>query len=237
VDATAQTYWGYDVEVEPVGETGSARLRFRPFSLHADQLPRDYHPIQVPNVAEFRPLPAPQFPAGTFQSGQVIAVDVLKNPATGQKVVDYIEVEFEPIYVSSKAEPRDFQVSDVLLHVLLPSLRVNGETVPATIAVADRSLHSRLVWLSLPGRGRFLLSLSPHAGYPFQKAGLVNGSGLSFSWNGDRYELLVKKQITESGGNWNLYVLGASAGQPPAANREFSYGQVNSVEEFLSQTR
>lgn len=124
VDAAAQTYWGYYVEVEPVGETGS----------------------------------------------------------------------------------------DVLLNVLLPSLRVNGETVPATIAMADRSLRSRLVWLSLPGRGRFLLSLSPHAGHPFQKAGVVNEFGLSFSWNGDRYELLVKKQITESSGNWNLYVLGAPAG-------------------------
>ncbi|MBV9302740.1 MAG: hypothetical protein JOY62_10710 [Acidobacteriaceae bacterium] len=235
VDPAAQTYWGYDVEVEPVGETGSARLRFRPFSLRADQLPKDYHPIQVPNVANFRELPPPQFPAGTFQSGQVIAIDVLKNAATGQKVVDYIEVEFEPTSVPSKAEPRDFEASDVLLHIFLPSVRVNGKDILVSVRVADRSLHSKLIWLSLPGRARFLFSLSPRAGHPFQKTGTISGSKLSFSSNGARYELSSSKQITESNGNWNLYVLAAPPGPVDPSDSGFSYGEVNTVEEFLSK--
>src|SRR5258708_4843571 len=88
-DPASKTYVGYDVEVEPMDKTGSARLRFKPFSLRADQLPKEYH------AADFRALATPQFPAETFQSGQTIAVDVLINPATGQKVVDYVEVSFE----------------------------------------------------------------------------------------------------------------------------------------------
>lgn len=238
VDPSAQTYWGYDIEVEPLGETGSARLRFKPFSLRADQLPKDYHaspsPIHIPGIADFRALPPPQLPTGTFQSGQVIAVDVLKNLATGQKVVDYIEVEFEPTYVPSNAEPRDFQVSDVLIHIFDPYLRVNGTDVPQAIAVADRWLHGKLVWLSIPGHGRFLLSLSPYAGYPFQRSGVVSGSRLSFSWSGDRYDVQTRKQITEVGGNWNLYVLAAPV-TSAAAGQGFSFGEVNSVEEFLSK--
>src|ERR1700691_4893817 len=73
-DPASKSYWGYDVVVEPMGETNSARLRFQPFSLRADQLPKEYH------AAEFRNLGAPEFPSQTFQSGQMIAVDVLVNP-------------------------------------------------------------------------------------------------------------------------------------------------------------
>ena len=98
VDPVDETYWGYDLEVEPGGEIGTAQLRFRPLSLTAERLPKDYHPRQVPNVAAFHALAAPPLPSGTFKSGEVIAVDVMRNPATGQKVVDYIEVEFEPVY-------------------------------------------------------------------------------------------------------------------------------------------
>ncbi len=143
-------------------------------------------------------------------------------------------MEFEPNYVLSKAEPRDFQVSDVLLHIVVPSPRLNGKTLLQALTVADRALNSRLVWLSLPGRGRFLPSLSPYAGYPFQKAGVVSGFGLSFSLNGDRYRLLTKKQITESSGNWNFYVLAAPSEPADATGQGFSYGEVNSVEQFLS---
>jgi hypothetical protein len=240
IDPVAKTYWGYDVEVEPMDKIGSARLRFKPFSLRADQLPKEYHakpnPIHIPNIAEFRALATPQFPAEAFRSGQTIAVDVLKNPATGQRVVDYIEVEFEPIHMPSKAEARDFQVSDVVLHILVPSLRVNGAEVPPAI-VASRMVARKLVWLSVPGHGRFLLSLAPYAGYPFQKSGEVNGFGLSFSWNGDRYEWHSREAITESSGAWNLYVLAAPLATTEATAQGFSFGGVNSVEEFLPKAQ
>jgi hypothetical protein len=234
-DPPAKTYWGYDVEVEPTDKPGSALLRFKPLSLHADQLPKEYHaspaPIHIENIAEFRALPPPQFPAGTFQSGQTIAIEVLKNPATGQKVVDYIEVSFEPIRIPSQAEPRDFQVADVILHITAPSLKVNNGEVPEAI-VADQAIMRKLVWLAVPGRGRFLLSLSPYAGYAFQKVGVVRGFGLTFSWSGDKYEWLSRSAITESSGNWNLYVLAAPSA---AAGGGFSFGGVNSVDEFLAK--
>ena len=228
-DPESRTYWGYDVEVEPTEKPGSALLRFKPFSLRADQLPKQYH------AADFLALPPPLFPKETFQSGQTIAIDMLKNPATGQKVVDYVEVSYAPINIPSKAEPRDFQVADVILHITAPSLRVNNAEVSQAI-VADQAIKRKLVWVSVPGRGRFLLSLSPYTGYPFQKAGVVSGFGLSFSWNGDRYEWLSRSAITESSGNWNLYVLAVPAMAESNA-RGFSFGAVNSVEEFLSKAQ
>ncbi len=241
VDPEAQTYWGYDVEVEPTDKIGIARLRFKPFTLRADQLPKEYHtgtgPIRVPNIAEFRALPSPQVPAKTFQSGQAIAVDVLTNAATGQKVVDYMEVSYEPTSgTPSQAEARDFQVSDVLLHMFGPSLRVNGAEFPQGV-VADRGVARKLIWLSVPGHGRFLFSVSPYAGYGFQKSGVVSGFRLSFSWNGERYELTSWKPITESSGSWNLYVLAAPLTAGDATAQGYSFGAANSVEEFLSMTQ
>ena len=226
-DPESKTYWGYDVEVEPTEQPASARLRFKPLSKTADQFPKQYH------AAEFRRLPSPQFPAETFQSGQTIALEVLSNPATGQKVVDYIEVSYEPIRIPSKADPRDFQVSDVILHVIAPSLRVNDTAVPPVV-VADQAIARKLVWLSIPGHGRFLLSLSPHAGYAFQKAGVANGFEISFSWNGNRYGWLTRGPVTESSGAWNLYVLAAPQTTAEATAKGFSFGAVNSVDEFLS---
>ncbi len=161
-DPESRTYWGYDVEVEPTEKPGSALLRFKPFSLRADQLPKQYH------AADFLALPPPLFPMATFQSGQTIAIDMLKNPATGQKVVDYVEVSYEPIRIPSKAETRDFQVSDVILHITAPSLRMNSVGVSPAV-VAAQTVFRKLVWLSVPGHGRFLLSLSPYAGLPIPK--------------------------------------------------------------------
>ena len=84
----------------------------------------------------------------------MIAVDLLINPTTGQKVVDYIQVTFEPTgEVPSRAAPRDFQVADVLLHIVAPSLLVNDVAVPP--AIADMVINRGLVWLSVPGRARF----------------------------------------------------------------------------------
>src|SRR5260370_26863812 len=110
----------------------------------------------------------------------------------------------KPIRIPSKAEPRDFQVADVLLHIVAPSLRVNDAEVPRAI-VAAQGVARKLVWLSVPGHGRFLLSLSPFAGYPFQKTGVVRGFGLSFSWNRHPHEWLPRQPITESSGAWTLF--------------------------------
>jgi protein-disulfide isomerase len=87
-DTVNRTYFGYDLVVEPLGQTSSAIVKFQPLSLRGDQLPGRYA------SPEFRSVGLPRFPAETFKSGQTIAVDVLENPGNGQKVVDYIEVAF-----------------------------------------------------------------------------------------------------------------------------------------------
>lgn len=92
-DPVNRTYFGYDVVVDvkvSAGKTNPAAVKFQPLSLRGDQLPSEY------GAADFHSAAIPRFPTETFQAGQTIAVDVLKNPATGLRVVDYIQVTLEP---------------------------------------------------------------------------------------------------------------------------------------------
>jgi protein-disulfide isomerase len=89
-DPVNRTFFGYDLVVQPVGQTHSAIVKFQPLSLRGDQLPGKY------TSSGFRSVGLPRFPAETFRSGQTIAVDVLENPANRQKVVDYIQIAFVP---------------------------------------------------------------------------------------------------------------------------------------------
>jgi len=87
-DPATHTYFGYDVVVQ-AAKNGPAIVKFQPLSLRGAQLPKEY------NAAEFRTAAIPQFPAETYQAGQTIAIDVLKNPKTGLRVVDYVQVSHE----------------------------------------------------------------------------------------------------------------------------------------------
>ncbi len=100
-DPVTKTYFGYDLVVEPFGQTGNASVRFQPLSLHAGQLPAQYA------SSDFKAVGLPRFPVESFKTGQIIAVDVLQNPATGQKVVDYVQVARETQSGSTAAAAPD----------------------------------------------------------------------------------------------------------------------------------
>jgi protein-disulfide isomerase len=87
-DPATRSYYGYDVVVTP-GKGAASTVRFRPLSLRGDQLPKEY------GAAQFHAAAIAEFPSQTYHTGETIAVDVLKNAATGQRVVDYVQVTLE----------------------------------------------------------------------------------------------------------------------------------------------
>jgi hypothetical protein len=66
---------------------------------------------------------------------------------------------------------------------------------------------SATFWFAVSGRGRYILSLRPIDGKPFQKAGAIRDHVISWNVGGERYELRMQKPIVEEGGAYNLYVL------------------------------
>jgi hypothetical protein len=143
-----------------------------------------------------------------IEDGDAFALDVLVNPQTGGKIVDVVQVSFDQSRLReaplSESPPRDYTLADVELNISNYKLLVNGEMVAG--AKRTGGCAGPLVWFHLPGKGRFILSLMPHAGYDFRKVATIEHNKISFNWDGTYYEWFSSSPIIGSGGNWNLWV-------------------------------
>lgn len=207
VDRKDQLYFGYELLVEPVAETRQFRVTVRPLSAGYEQTlrarrafrDRRLHPSY--NAAAFDASPQ------LIGDGDTFALDVLRNPRTGAKVVDFVTVSLDdPRFREARANqgpPRDFSLADVPLKVTNYKLLVNGEHAWRSTG----GCSGPLVWFSLAGGGRFIFSLTPRPGYDFRKVGAVEHNKISFTWGDDRYEWVSALPVVGTGGNWSLWVL------------------------------
>jgi len=54
------------------------------------------------------------------------------------------------------------------------------------------------MWLGLPVKGMFILSLGPRRGYNFQKAGAIRHYVVAFEFDGNQYEIRTSGPIADS---------------------------------------
>ncbi|HLM57648.1 MAG TPA: hypothetical protein VK422_16195 [Pyrinomonadaceae bacterium] len=208
VDKKNELFFGYELLVEPVSGSRLFRVSVRPLSAEYIQAlkarpafaRRQLHPSY--NAAAFPSQPQ------SVGDGATFALDVLHNPRTGEKIVDLVTVSADdPRHHSrpSTEEPaRDFSLEDVRLSVFDYQLKVNGETV---FRSPGGGVAGSVVWFSAPGRGRFIFSLVPRPGYPFEKVGKIEHDRIKFEWAGDRYEWVAGQSVVGLGGNWNVWVM------------------------------
>jgi hypothetical protein len=207
VDSKNELFFGYELLVEPVAATRQFRVTVRPLSEeYLQQLrarpafqKRRLHPSY--NAAAFSATPQ------LINDGDTFALDVLRNPRTGAKIVDVIQLTLkDPGLQEAESDrpPSDFALEDVQLKVTNYTLRVNGEIVKQR---PSGGCAGALIWFALGERGRFILSLVPRPGYQFQKVGAVRHNTISFEWGGDTYEWESSLPVVGTGGNWNLWVL------------------------------
>jgi hypothetical protein len=207
VDKKDELYFGYELLVEPVAATRQFRVSVRPLSAEYEQTLRARRAFQNSRLH-------PSYNASAFDSrpqligdGDTFALDVLRNPRTGMKVVDFVTVSHDdPRFQQARASegpPRDFSLADVPLKVTNYKLLVNGESAWRSTG----GCSGPLVWFSLADRGRFIFSLTPRPGYDFKKVGTVEHNKISFAWGEDRYEWVSALPVVGTGGNWSLWVL------------------------------
>lgn len=207
VDKKDELYFGYELLVEPVAATRQFRVTVRPLSAEYEQTLRARRAFQNRRLH-------PSYNASAFDSrpqligdGDTFALDVLRNPRTGTKVVDFVTVSHDdPRFQqarTSEGPPRDFSLADVPLKVTNYNLLVNGESAWRSTG----GCSGPLVWFSLAGRGRFIFSLTPRPGYDFKKVGAVEHNKISFAWGDDRFEWVSAQPVVGTGGNWSLWVL------------------------------
>ena len=228
VDRSRKVYFGYDAQVTVVRTESDTKYRiaFGPLSFTPE-----LQSILGEDAKTWKLLPAPRFPAPrVVRSGDVLELTLLTNDAQRQQLSEYVTLQeprrtgfnYEPPreFTFAGGTPRDFASGDVELQLQEP--RVNT-TYPSTTAPQSAPLEwvSRdgsgqtafkspgsasgpILWIYLPGRGRFLLSLTPRT--EFRRAGEVRGSSLRFTVDGQTYDVWSSSRIAPATAAFNLYV-------------------------------
>lgn len=147
----------------------------------------------------------------TVGNGDTLAIDVLINPQTGVKLVDYYRISNKPAV--NRREPgafatagaRPFKTDEIELNVFQYELRLNGETVYKS----GGGFRGRFIWVDVPKVGRFLFSLAEKEAEAagFTPAAYVNEHQIVFSHGGNNYELLSEQPIVPGSGVFYLWML------------------------------
>ena len=143
-------------------------------------------------------------------NGDTLAIEILGNPRTGARLVDYFLISDHPIpEVESNRDTLARQakllaMEDIELSVFGFDIRRNGKS----IYKSEGGVRGRFIWLDMPGVGRFLFSVMPRSeAGGFVKAAYVTGQQISFSHGPDQYEVVTNQPIVFASGVYNLWML------------------------------
>ena len=208
-DRTHKKAFGYDVTVEPGEDGKSAQLRIQPFFPGSSKI-------------SFEPdctfVGLPQYPViSSVGVGETVALDLLANGTTGQKIVDYLTLR-RHAEIDMQRTPRDFSLTDVELTILDPRILVNGSPEPTNDMLG---LTGAVMWLYVPGHGRFILSLVPHDKFGFVRNGIVSGNGMLFHDGTVEIRVECRSQVVPGSGAYNLYAVHQPAWRPPSPTYPF----------------
>ncbi len=162
------------------------------------------------------PYPVPQI----LREGETIALLLANDDRTGRRLVDYIRVG-TGVMKPRPGVARDIYADDAELTITKPRLRTNGveqraPTVPATVSAP-------VVWVDIPGQGRYDLSFKPRAAEGFERAGEVAENSLVFSLGGNIFRIDCADRIATGSGTYNIYARKEPA-EAPADAPSFTFG-------------
>ena len=174
--------------------------------------------------------------------GDIIALDLFTNAATGQKIVDYIRVEsfgsrkvVDEYIRRVRAHPvsgmaRDFSIEDAELRMIQPRMMVNGQALKS--ANFGGGFTGTVAWFYLPDHGRYIFSLAPHLEIGFQKAGQVSGTSLMFTSDGVIFAIECSQRIAAGSEPYNLYLFHDPTWRPREADSiaPFLFGSADRAE-------
>jgi hypothetical protein len=216
VDRNSQSYIGYDLVVSGDAANGYQAL-FQPLSNAPEML------STFGGGLDLKPMPQPKYPAPQrVRQGEAIALDVMVSSDGRGKIVDYLQ--FSPPQspdlppTTGTAPARDMTVDDDPLNVTMESVArctvlIGGQKFAGRVGFRDG--NGSTLWVALPGHGRYVLSLAPHAG--FVPAGTIREHVIAFH-DGDRqFEVRLANPLAAEGHAWNLYVWHDAAFVPLAA--------------------
>lgn len=183
-------YIGYEYTMQPAGD-GLYRVAFSQMQLST--LQKHQGPFKenwqqaVPVV-----LPAPQ----TVRVGEPFEVTLYENGI--ERVYDRIVLSRTP----TPGWPGVYrQVDRTVMRLRQPQLYINGQLTASQPSAGS----GPVIWVHLPGQGRFLIALDPQQNSRFVQAGHVNGKEVEFQSEGTQFRIVCTDPIT-TGGDRPVYV-------------------------------
>jgi hypothetical protein len=214
--------FGYEVVLEPSADGATAQLRIEPL--------RDpEHALRNGWSMGSLPVGLPKYPViPGLRLGDTVALDLMVNPSTGQKLVDYLTLFRAG---TSGEPPHDFSFADVWLTIDKPSILVDGKPLPARAS----GVAGRAIALSISGRGGYVFSLFPNEKLGLRRNGTIESKILTFQDAGATFRIECATPIAPGMGPYNLYVARSSAIQlMPGVPFGFAAG---TAEAFLAEPR
>ena len=192
-------YLTYTMTFEPIAGTDTFRVTFNDSAV---------------------PYPVPQI----LRDGETIALTLAVDARTGRRLVDYIRVGTGVMH-SRAAVSRDVYAEDAELTIAQPRLRTNGLEQKAESL--SPKLSAQVVWVDIPGQGRYDLSFKPRADQGFERAGEVAENSLVFSLGGNIFRIDCADRIATGSGTYNIYAR-KERDQKPEDPLGFTFGALDS---------
>ena len=249
LDRVTRVYFGYSVQLDTQPQRNAFRLTFQPLSL-TPGLQKHFGDDAV----SWKPLPVPRFPAPQIiRAGEVLELPLLSNTNWGQRLTEYLTVQepaprvqgfqdLNPVtreFSFAAGAPHDFTVNDVALRLQNPRVFINGRFEELSARTMGEE-SGAVVWMYLPNRGRFLLSVVPNAQRGFRRAGEIRGNSLRFTVGSNTFSVTSASRIAPGTAAYNLYVLHQPDWRPTYANADvdlMTIGAADSVTEILGDGR
>jgi hypothetical protein len=188
-------YLTYTMTFEPIARTDTFRVTFADSAV---------------------PSPVPQI----LRDGETIALTLAADPQTGRRLVDYVRVGTGILH-SRTGVSRDVYAEDAELTITKPRLRTNG--VEQRAANPPATVSAPVMWVDIPGEGRYDLSFRPRADQGFERAGEVAENSLWFSLGDNIFRIDCADRIATGSGTYNIYARKEPV-EAPADAAGFTFG-------------
>jgi hypothetical protein len=179
----------YFVRIKPLDSGYETRLRNDPDFRKKPPVGPDG---KIATVAAVRDFPS-------VRKGEAVSVDILMNPATGERIYDVLEPSTtleEPAKPPVKPSEDEFSFKGV-------KIVVNGRTVHEP---NDTSVIGASGAIYIPGHGTFYLAVEPLTGFNFLPSGRVNREKLTFGEGNDWVEVTGKGNILSKSEHRTIWV-------------------------------
>jgi hypothetical protein len=204
-DNLRRIYASYTVTVETLPQEGMYRVSFGP--------PSEQVPADLRGKADWRLVSPAKYPAPQILKDEnEIRLD-LYSDGTSRRVVDYIHVGRQDRIVMRKESPHEYYADDAECTVTQPRFLINGVACKAIPAMPE-TIRGPVLWIYIPGEGRYVLSFHPHSDLGFEGSGEVAGGSLTFTAGRNLVRVNAVERIATGSGTYTVNVFPDLAWEP-----------------------